>query len=663
MDVSITGLQRAYSLLHVKAVDTEKREFSGIATTPTPDRVGDVVEPKGVTFQNPLTLLLYHDHKLPVGEVKFGKPTDDGVPFTARIPDIPEPGTLRERVNEAWHSVKYGVIKGVSIGFKALDDGIELLRSGGYRFTKTEVLELSLVSVPANAEATIHTLKSLDAPHLAASGNGASTDTLRDRGTHGVTARKDARTMTIHERKSAFLAEKEAKVQKLNALMDGDDAGTTLDAEKQEEFDTLVSEIEAIDKHLARLETQERINKTKPVKPVEGESVKKASDSRDTERLPVITTRENVPPGIGFARAVMCMTQAKLDNWNVIELAKRRYPSHETLHKFLEIKATVPAGTTTQTVYAEPLVYATNLASEFIEFLRPQTILGKFGMNGIPSLTRVPFKIRVPRQTSGGHADWVGQGAGKPVTSMAFDSVSLDHNKVATIAVLTKELVRLSSPSAEMLVRNTLAGAVNERLDIDFTDPSVAVSSGVNPASITNGLTALTTAGTTADNARTDVGVILKAFLEANKNTANLVFIMPNTLAMSLALLRNSLGQREFPDLNVNGGFLEGIPVITSQYVANSSGYGNLVIAVKADEIFLADDGNVSIDVSEQASVQMSDAPTVNSTSGTGASLVSLWQTNSVGIRAEREISWTKARTDAVVYMDDVNWGSIGSPS
>lgn len=467
--------------------------------------------------------------------------------------------------------------------------------------------------------------------------------------------------MTIQERKTAFMAEKEAKVQKLNELMAGEDAGATLDAEKQEQFDTLTSEVEAIDKHLARLETLEKVNRSQ-AKPVEGNGTKEAAESRGTS-MPVITTQDNVPPGIGFARAVMCQVQAKLDGYNVVELAKARYPSHEKLHKFLSYKAAVPAGTSTQTVYAAPLVYATNLASEFIEYLRPRTILGQFGTGIYPSLTRVPFNIRVPRQTSGGNAAWVGEGKGKPVTSVAFDSVTLGHNKVATIAVLTKELARLSTPSAEMLVRDTLSRAVIERLDIDFTDPNHAATTGVAPASITNGLTALTTAGTSADNARTDVAVIVKTYLEDNQDPSGLVLIMPNSLALSLSLLRNSLGQREFPDLGVNGGMLEGIPVIASQYVANASGSGNLVIAVKASDIFLADDGNVSIDVSEQASVQMSDAPTINATDGTGASLVSLWQTNSVGIRAEREITWVKARSGAVVYMDDVNWGSIGSPA
>jgi HK97 family phage prohead protease len=154
-------LQRAYSLLHVKAVDGDKRLITGMATTPTPDRMGDVVEPLGVQFKNPLPLLLYHDSKKPVGWVKFQKPTKDGIAFEASLPSIDEPGTVRDRIEEAWVSVKNKLIGGVSIGFRSLEEAFNK-ETNGFRFLKTEVLELSLVAIPANADARIDTIKSLD---------------------------------------------------------------------------------------------------------------------------------------------------------------------------------------------------------------------------------------------------------------------------------------------------------------------------------------------------------------------------------------------------------------------------------------------------------------------------------------------------------------------
>jgi hypothetical protein len=41
-------MNRAYSILTVKAVQEDQRIIRGTATTPEPDRVGDIVEPLGV---------------------------------------------------------------------------------------------------------------------------------------------------------------------------------------------------------------------------------------------------------------------------------------------------------------------------------------------------------------------------------------------------------------------------------------------------------------------------------------------------------------------------------------------------------------------------------------------------------------------------------------
>jgi HK97 family phage prohead protease len=154
---------RAYSLFEVKSLAEDRRIISGTASTPTPDRVRDVVEPLGMTQRGPVNLFLYHAHNLPVGHVEFGRPKKTGVSFEASIPDVVEEGVVRERVKEAWHSVKYRLLQAVSIGFKPLGDAVEVLSTGGLRFMKWEMLELSLVGVPANPDATISAFKSTDA--------------------------------------------------------------------------------------------------------------------------------------------------------------------------------------------------------------------------------------------------------------------------------------------------------------------------------------------------------------------------------------------------------------------------------------------------------------------------------------------------------------------
>lgn len=151
--------QRAYSLFKVKAVDDSRRVFTGIATTPALDRVGDEIDPMGAKFNNPITLLHQHDHRLPIGKVRFKKPTAAGIEFEAEIPMVEEPGPLKDRVDTAWGEIKYDLVRAVSIGFRPTKYAYK--EDGGIDFQEVEIYELSTVSVPANAQAVITQAKSM----------------------------------------------------------------------------------------------------------------------------------------------------------------------------------------------------------------------------------------------------------------------------------------------------------------------------------------------------------------------------------------------------------------------------------------------------------------------------------------------------------------------
>ena len=153
-------MNRAYSMLEAKAFDTEKRTFKGWATTPAADCVQDTIDPLGATFKNPLVLLHQHNHDAPIGTVVFGKPTAKGIEFEASIPEIGEPGPLRDRVETAWGEIKHGLVRAVSIGFRPIKYVFK--DDGGIAFQEIEIFELSSVSIPANAQAVITAVKSID---------------------------------------------------------------------------------------------------------------------------------------------------------------------------------------------------------------------------------------------------------------------------------------------------------------------------------------------------------------------------------------------------------------------------------------------------------------------------------------------------------------------
>lgn len=163
-------MHRAYSLFEVKSLDAKRRSFSGLATTPALDRVSDSIDPLSAQFKNPLVLLHQHDHKSPIGTVTFKKPTKAGIPFEAEIPVINEPGPLKDRTDTAWGEIEHGLVRAVSIGFRPDMERTKPNKAGGYDFEGIEIFELSTVSVPANAQALIHTIKSLDDAAMAEAG-------------------------------------------------------------------------------------------------------------------------------------------------------------------------------------------------------------------------------------------------------------------------------------------------------------------------------------------------------------------------------------------------------------------------------------------------------------------------------------------------------------
>lgn len=454
--------------------------------------------------------------------------------------------------------------------------------------------------------------------------------------------------MNYAEQIGAFESRRKTLVDANEAIMaTAADEGATLDADQAGQFDENEADIAEIDKHLDRLRKMEKAALAKAV-PAEGGNANDASTVRGGHRIEV-KRQEQLAPGVGFARIAKCVALGGGSIIAASEVAKARYG--ETSNAYGVLKAAVAAGSTASGNWAEDLVGdETSAFADFVEFLRPQTVLGKFGTEGIPSLRRIPFRTPLVSQTAGGAGYWVGEGQAKPLTSFDFNRTTLEPLKVANIAVLTEEVIRDSSPSAEMIVRDALAAALRERLDIDFIDPAKADVTGVSPASITNGATAIAASGTgDADSIRLDVRSLMATFIAANNAPTSGVWIMSSNNALALSVMVNALGQSEFNGIGMNGGTFFGLPVITSEHV------GSNVILANASDIYFADEGGISIDLSREASLQMDNAPDNPSTASTV--MVSLWQRNLVGIRAERSLNWARRRASGVAYLTGAEWG------
>ncbi|WP_407352028.1 HK97 family phage prohead protease [Luteimonas sp. R10] len=131
-------------------VSNGKRVVRGIATMPGVDRMGDIVDPLGGQWKLPLPLLWQHKHDQPIGWVREATASRAGVRIVAEIAE----GIAV--ADQAWSMIDKGLVDSFSIGFRALDwEPI----STGKRFTKWELHEISVVTIPALPSAKITATK------------------------------------------------------------------------------------------------------------------------------------------------------------------------------------------------------------------------------------------------------------------------------------------------------------------------------------------------------------------------------------------------------------------------------------------------------------------------------------------------------------------------
>lgn len=132
--------KKVYQAGYKKAFEDNKL-VGAIASTPDPDRDGEIVDPMGMEMtqfkKNPV-LLWGHDHfSLPIGKVTDIRATVEGIEFDAEFAEG------NEFAQDVKNLFRQGILNAFSIGFIPLERRNE-------KITRAELLEISAVNIPAN---------------------------------------------------------------------------------------------------------------------------------------------------------------------------------------------------------------------------------------------------------------------------------------------------------------------------------------------------------------------------------------------------------------------------------------------------------------------------------------------------------------------------------
>jgi HK97 family phage major capsid protein len=295
----------------------------------------------------------------------------------------------------------------------------------------------------------------------------------------------------------------------------------------------------------------------------------------------------------------------------------------------LQLKATIAAGTTTDGGYASPLLAFGSLANAFFESLTSISLLDAI----LDRCRRISPGTQIEITSAVGAGYSVGETVWSPLSKFQFANDHLLTLKAEALIVITNELLRFMSGD---LLRVELSKAA-----------ALAADSVILPL-LLNGLTLIESTGVPRDDLRELAAAV------PIRQTSSLLWMTSPAVVAQLALAGEGFGAPAFPDVALpNGGSIAGVPLLGLDILSDYSTDGDLMLLVDASQI-AGDAGNVVLDASGQANIQMTDA-----TGATGPeNTVSLFQTGSTAIMADRQFALKKMRTHAVACISHVSYAA-----
>lgn len=250
------------------------------------------------------------------------------------------------------------------------------------------------------------------------------------------------------------------------------DAGNTPNEEEDKRIADLDAEIAQLQKTFDNLKAtlDATAKAAATATPVAGATPAQAAASAagyPNPTAPATIVEPKLEKGVGLAMLV----RAKLTSAHLAKSQGEFVSASQLLKNWgapekVQNVAKAVVGTTTDANFAAALVDQQNLVGEFIELLRPRTIIDQ-----IQGFRRVPFNVNIATQTGASIVNWVGETQRKPVSNPTFGSTSLGFAKIAGIVPFSDELLRFSNPKVDVMVRDDLSESIIQFMNDQFIDP------------------------------------------------------------------------------------------------------------------------------------------------------------------------------------------------
>ena len=603
------------------------------------DRHGTRINPDGWDLsafkRNPIALF-GHSGGFPIG--KWENVRVEGGKLLGRLV-LAARGTSA-RIDELASLVEQGILRAVSVGFTVIEEGTR--GKSPYDFMRQELLEVSLVSVPSNtnALAVARGLNISDETLSLAFGEQAESK-ARD-ATPGEYAKRNPETRT------ARAAPQGTKTMNLSQRIEAAQADLNLKRDKLVELSAAEAfDVDAVEELNGQVEAAERaLNALKVTEARIGAAASGSPAKPAIARAPLGNRQDDVKPADLIFRSALCHFVAKVTNRGLDQVVEDRYPGHEATAVFTRADATI--ATTTTSGWASQLVQ--NSFGEFVDLLSPDSVYPGLRSRGIGvTFNNNNGSITIPSVSTDAAlaGGFVLEGDPIPVGRLTTASITMTPHKFGILTTMSKEAAMYSTPALEGLLRRSILRRTAITLDGLLLDTTAG--STTRPAGLLNGVTALSaTGGGDYQAVLEDINALMAPFDAANAGR-NMVLIMNPAQARKLAMMPGPDGTFGWADR-----FMSQFTVLTS-----TSATANRLIAVDAEDFCAANGDAPMFDVSEQATIHMSDTP-LEIVSGTGPTTAdpvrSMFQTNSIALRMIMNLTWKMRRTGMVQYIDGTSW-------
>jgi hypothetical protein len=456
---------------------------------------------------------------------------------------------------------------------------------------------------------------------------------------------------SLREKRAAAMA----KLQGIMELAAAEDRCTT--PEEAAEYTTLDASVKAYDADIQRCD--ERIqaaaaNATASIVASATQTAQATVVARATQAVhaPAIISARSISDtfeGQTYVRTLIAQALGRVYQVSAIDVAKARWgnQSAAVVHALSRPFATAVPGGGTSTWMAEMLDI--DSTQDFITYLRSKTLFDSMNLRPL-----APY-VTVGGQDQVGTGYWVAEGAGIGVNTLSLLTVSLTPLKMGAIKAVTKESLRVNTAFQEKIIRDDLVASAVQLIDSRFFSTTAAGTG--SPAGIFNGVSPTASVGGQWEGVVADIKNLVATFVAA-KNVSGLRLFMNPATALTIGSLRNDMsGNKMFPDLTINGGTLENIPVATGDNIGAA-----VVALIKEDEIYSVqtEGPQLEISVSDQATIEMNDTPLGNVLTPTAATAnpVSMFQTESVAFKIVRPVNYAKRRSHAVAFINDADYSA-----